>query len=116
MLQYSQRRLGGLAIGILTDKSMMGIELGVSAGPGEEGLEFARVVGVGAASPPSTSLSMAESSINKNYLFLGSTTKRHCWRRTKRRKKKRRRRAYSFSGRSEATRLERKEFGRSDDE
>ena len=76
VLQYSQRGLGGFAIGLRTDRSMTGIELGVSTRPGDDGLELAGVVGVEVMSPPSPSLSMAESSANKNFLLLGSTTKK----------------------------------------
>ena len=54
---------------------MTGIELEASARTGDEGLELAGVVGVDSTSPPSPSLSIAESSTNKNFLLLGSTTK-----------------------------------------
>ena len=54
---------------------MTGIELGASARLGNDGLEPAGVVGVEAKSPPSPSLSMAESSTIRYFLLLGSTTK-----------------------------------------
>ena len=76
VLQYSQRGLGGFAIGLRTDRSMTGIEIGVSTRSGDDGLELAGVVGIEVMSTPSPSLSMAESSANKNFLLLGSTTKK----------------------------------------
>ena len=54
---------------------MTGFEVGTSTQPGEEGLEFARVVGVETKSPPSPSLSIAESSTSRYFLLLESTTK-----------------------------------------
>ena len=94
VLPYSQRGLGGFAIGLRTERSMTGIELEASARSGDDGLELAGVVGVETTSPPSPSLSMAESSANKNFLLLRSTTKKWVrkWRKEeekeKRRKKK----------------------------
>ena len=55
---------------------MTGIELGASTRSGDGGLELAGVVGVEGTSPPSPSLSIAESSTNKNFLLLGSSTER----------------------------------------
>ena len=54
---------------------MTGIELWASAWPGDDGPEPAGVVGVEATSPPSLSLSMAESSTNTYFLLLESSTR-----------------------------------------
>ena len=64
----NQRGLGGFAIGTCTEKSITGIELEASTRPGDGGLELAGLVGVEATSLPSPSLSMAESSRNKDFL------------------------------------------------
>ena len=68
----------------------MGIELAVSTRSGDDGLELAGVVRVETTSPPSPSLSMAESSMNKNFLLLGSTTKKIVLEGGERRKRKKR--------------------------
>ena len=78
-------------MGVRTDKSTTGFELGSSTRPGEGGLEFAGVVGVEATSPPSPSLSMAESSMNRYFLLLGSTTEMSMLESGERRKKRERR-------------------------
>ena len=76
---------------------MTGIELEISTRSGDDGLELAGVVGVGSTSPPSPSLSMAESSTNKNFLLLGSTTKKNLLESERKRKKEeKKRRTYSY--------------------
>ena len=90
VLQYSQRGLGGFAIGLRTEMSMMGIELGASTRPGDDSRKLAGVLGVETASPPSPSLPMAESSINNNFLLRRSTTKNVLESGMKRKRKKRR--------------------------
>ncbi len=72
-LQSSHLALIGffLRIGGRTDRLVLGVAVEDGVGDGEEGLEVGGVVGLDGMSPPSPSLSIAESSMKRWRFLIG---------------------------------------------